>query len=364
MEGLPAGTRAYLRVRAVGGTTDIHLVSGWTIHVAGMTAGAPDDHGDTQGTATRIGAPSTTEGELETAGDVDYFRVSIEEDGRLTVYTRGSTDTTGRLFAGSRQIGNNDDGGIGSNFLIAVNVTPGTHYIAVQGYNNTPTGHYTLHTVFESTGSQPQSAKQVTVSNVVFTAFPAYEVTGDIQNTGNETIDRLTSWVRFYRSDGTLVVEEDDLHFGDLAPGDRTEFRAYFSRPARGWGYFLVSFVDRRDDTEIPCIGCDTRHVPPPPGPCGIPFDEAIAVTKQNSRGGWWGAGPIQRLLTSWDSEGKVLELVILERDGFSLELIGTADFRYRNDIVRNTRLWRAGHILAASDDDLRDYLLNIRCLP
>ena len=184
VEGLPAETRAYLRVRAVGGTTDIHLVSGWTIHVAGMTAGAPDDHGDTQGTATRIGAPSTTEGELETAGDVDYFRVSIEEDGRLTVYTRGSTDTTGRLFAGSRQIGNNDDGGTGSNFLIAVNVTPGTHYIAVKGYNNTRTGHYTLHTVFESTGSQPQSAKQVTVSNVVFTVDSAYLVTGDIQNTG------------------------------------------------------------------------------------------------------------------------------------------------------------------------------------
>ena len=176
----------------------------------------------------------------------------------------------------------------------------------------------------------------------------------------------MTSWVRFYRSDGTLVVEDDVRHSHDLAPGDRTQFQANFSRPdTRGWRYFLVSFVDRRDDTEIPCIGCDTRHVPPPPGPCGIPFDEGIAVTKQNSRGKWWGAGPVQRLLSSYDSEVRALDLVTSDqRNGFFLERIGTADYRGRSDIVRNVRLWRTGYILASYDDDLRDQLLNIRCLP
>ena len=370
-EGLEPGTFGYLRVRAVGGSRQDPIRSAWSTHATGMTTGpveGVDDHGNTPGTATRIDVPSITAGELETAGDVDYFRVSIEENGRLTAYTVGSTDTTGRLFTGSRQIASNDDGGSGSNFSIAVNVTPGTHYIAVQGYNNTRTGPYTLHTMFEPTGSQPQSAKQVTVSIVVFDP-EEYEVTGNIQNTGNETIDRLTSWVRFYRSDGTLVVEDDDPRFDELSPGSRAEFEVDFISPhAWGWDYFLVSFVDRRDRSEINCIGCSMRHVPPPHGPCGSRFDEAIAVTKQNSRGKWWAAGPIQTLiLWDQDSEREALDYVVSEvRWGIrsQLERIGTADYRRVNEIERNVRLYRAGYPLVGGDYDQRNRLLNVRCLP
>ena len=143
--GLPAGTRAYIRVRAVGGTTDTRLVSGWTIHVAGMTAAAPDDHGDTEGAATTIGVPSTTDGELETAGDVDYFRFQLGSSEVLTVHTTGTIDTVGVLTGPNGLQESNDDAGDGRNFSIMVeDAPPGDYYVAVRGYGS-GTGLYELH---------------------------------------------------------------------------------------------------------------------------------------------------------------------------------------------------------------------------
>ena len=88
--------------------------------------------------------PSTTGGNLERSGDLDYFRINVSRAGRLRAYTTGSTDTYGTLFRGTSQIARNDDGGSGTNFSIAANVQAGTHYIEVRGYVNTATGPYSL----------------------------------------------------------------------------------------------------------------------------------------------------------------------------------------------------------------------------
>ena len=168
---------------------------------------------------------------------------------------------------------------------------------------------------------------------------------------------------RFYRADGSLVVEGRERRYYDtLNPGERTQFNIAVDREdTRGWAYFLVTV--EHEGTEVPCAGCDEVHAPPAPGPCGIPFDEAIAVTWQCSRDRWTASGPVQNLGTCWDTEADALELVTTERDGFFLERIGTADLDggWRG-VQRGTRLWRAGYVLAPYDRDLRDQLSNISC--
>ena len=146
--GLSVGETRYLRVRAVGGTANSLLVSAWTTHVTGMTV-VLDDHGDTESTATTIGVPTSTRGELEEAGDVDYFRFEVRSPGTLTVYSTGQTDTFGTLFEPSGLTTEDDDHGESLNFRIAAPVGPGTHYVAVTGaLAFSTTGRYELHVSF------------------------------------------------------------------------------------------------------------------------------------------------------------------------------------------------------------------------
>ena len=103
-----------------------------------------DDHGNTPGTATLVSIPSTTRGNLERGGDLDYFRINVRRAGQLRAYTTGSTDTFGTLFRDGRRIASNDDGGSGNNFQFTANVQTGTYYIEVRSYSGTATGAYSL----------------------------------------------------------------------------------------------------------------------------------------------------------------------------------------------------------------------------
>ena len=109
-----------------------------------VTVSSNDDHGNTRSTATSISLGSLS-GRIDPGGDLDYFRVQISSSGELTVYTTGSTDTYGTLqdAAGAR-LASNDDGGSDTNFRIEHQVSSGTHYIQVRGYNSSTTGSYTL----------------------------------------------------------------------------------------------------------------------------------------------------------------------------------------------------------------------------
>ena len=113
-----------------------------------------DDHGDTQATATVVRVPSSISGILESYGDEDYFRIDLQESGRLQVQTTGSIDTFGTLFRGGSVVERDDDGGSGSNFRITVpDAQAGTYYIEVEGYLPTATGPYALTVDFS--GSSP-----------------------------------------------------------------------------------------------------------------------------------------------------------------------------------------------------------------
>ena len=112
-----------------------------------------DDHGDTRSDATLLSVGSSVAGQIETGGDVDYFRVQISESGELAVYTTGSLDTYGRLESSSgSSLATDDDGGRGNNFRIDHSVDSGTYYLQVRGYSSSGTGSYTVHASFSGGG--------------------------------------------------------------------------------------------------------------------------------------------------------------------------------------------------------------------
>jgi hypothetical protein len=107
-----------------------------------------DDHGDTYKVAIDLFLDSSQIGQIDSAEDVDYFRLEITVPGELTVYTTGSLDTIGSIEddTGVAFI-KGDQEGEGNNFSIVYNAKPETYYIRVRGHQNA-TGTYTLHTSF------------------------------------------------------------------------------------------------------------------------------------------------------------------------------------------------------------------------
>lgn len=100
-----------------------------------------DDHGDTQDTATPIGA-GTHAGTLD-AGDVDWFRLTVPVGHSVSVTSSGSTDTYGHLHdASGAEVASNDDGGEGRNFLLEFQATTGTWFLRVRGYSGSTNGPY------------------------------------------------------------------------------------------------------------------------------------------------------------------------------------------------------------------------------
>jgi len=144
---VPAGTY-YV---AVVGANRRSVTGAYNLHVS-FTAGGSTaaDHGNTRGTAARIGPNANTPAALERRGDIDYFRVDVTQAGTLTVFTDGETDTFG-YFGGAdgRWLSRNDDTGGNVNFRIVRQVAPGTYYVAVTGgENRSATGPYTLRVRF------------------------------------------------------------------------------------------------------------------------------------------------------------------------------------------------------------------------
>jgi|GEM_PF-5805925 len=95
-----------------------------------------DDHGDSPESATAIAPDSATEGVIDPGGDRDFFRITVETAGFLTVRTTGDTDTVGTLFdaTGTSLITNSEISKEDLNFLISYPVTAGIYYLEVRGY--------------------------------------------------------------------------------------------------------------------------------------------------------------------------------------------------------------------------------------
>lgn len=79
-------------------------------------------------------------------GIVRWFKFIPTQTDYYNIYTTGSVDTHGSIYEGTSLKDNNDDAGVGLNFLINNKLTKGTtYYIKVKGYNYEKTGNTSLH---------------------------------------------------------------------------------------------------------------------------------------------------------------------------------------------------------------------------
>ena len=187
---------------------------GVRVTVSSGSGGGRDDHSNTRSGATSLSLGGSRSGQIETGGDVDYFRVQVSTSGTLTVYTTGNTDTYGTLQNSSGSaLENDDDDGDGTNFSIARAVSAGTYYVEVKGYNSAETGSYTLHARFVSGSggggsSRPDLIVQSpSVSDNTLTTGQSFTLRATVRNSGTGSAAATT--LRYYRSSNSSISTSD-----------------------------------------------------------------------------------------------------------------------------------------------------------
>jgi hypothetical protein len=109
--------------------------TGYTLHIEGPDNGTfSDDHGMSPWSATGVAIGSTTPGVLNTRGDIDYFRFTVDTAAAYSIYTSGSTTTRGDLYDASLALlETSESGGEINNFRIDRTLAPGTYYLKLSG---------------------------------------------------------------------------------------------------------------------------------------------------------------------------------------------------------------------------------------
>lgn len=116
----------------------------------------PDDHGNSWPTATSFPVQAVynnfIEGRLERRDDVDVFIFTIQSAQQLAIFTSGSSDTFGTLYAivnnQEMKLEEDDDDGTNDNFFIGRQLNPGLYSIHVTG---TLTGIYGAYRIYLQT---------------------------------------------------------------------------------------------------------------------------------------------------------------------------------------------------------------------
>ena len=116
------------------------------ILLVAATAGAEpaDDHGDTRLAATLVEHYGVSEdGELESLGDVDVFRLDLQGRAEVEMRSSGQLDTHGTLYdSDGGIIAGDDDAGTDMNFRIVATLPGGVYYVAVA--SDMDTGGYKM----------------------------------------------------------------------------------------------------------------------------------------------------------------------------------------------------------------------------
>ncbi|MEM7385926.1 MAG: choice-of-anchor D domain-containing protein, partial [Verrucomicrobiota bacterium] len=98
-----------------------------------------DDHGDSIETATQLDRMAN--GFISLDGDMDVFTFTVDSSSKVTIRTRGDTDTYGILMDEEGEVlAEDDDRGTGFNFRIRQRLNPGTYHILVEGYDQDTSG--------------------------------------------------------------------------------------------------------------------------------------------------------------------------------------------------------------------------------
>ena len=178
-----------------------------------------DQHGDSPAAATPLPTPAPTpvppENPLSgylTAGDVDYFVVTVAELSHLYVQSNGTTDTFGMLLdRAGRVVAADDDSGPGRNFAVGHRLSPDVYYLQITGTGARPVGPYTLSgtlTTLEEHGGSRETATYVALGSSSY----GFMRPGDIDYF-KFVVDRDYTRVTVYSTGGTDTVArlEDGL---------------------------------------------------------------------------------------------------------------------------------------------------------
>jgi len=102
------------------------------------------DHGGNRASATPVGIPSTTAGEVAPR-DKDYFRIVINQAGTLTLTIKTGMQAWGSLYNGVGTLMASRQGDGRSNLSLEFPaIDPGTYYFEVRGLHPSTTGTYEL----------------------------------------------------------------------------------------------------------------------------------------------------------------------------------------------------------------------------
>lgn len=149
IERVVSGGRHYVQVRGA----DEAATGRYTLAVSvePLEPPPPDDHGDTEDTASPVPVDSTTTAVVDHGADKDVFRIEVPVAGVLRAETTGDTDTVGRLASEAGTVlAKDDNGGALLNFRIDSWVPAGAYFVVVSGWEGA-TGAYTLRTTFAPT---------------------------------------------------------------------------------------------------------------------------------------------------------------------------------------------------------------------
>lgn len=206
-----------------------------------------DDHAGDATTTSRIGTGQSVIGNIETAGDADWFAVTLNAGQHYEFKLDGTTLADPKLdlySASGALVGSDDDGGAGLNALLGFNATAGgTYFVAASGYRS-QTGAYRLSVnsttlddfaantsttgrvaVGGSSAGQVETANDVDWFAVSLGAGQSYRV----KLTGNGLADPILSIVN---AAGAVLASDDDSGAGldaqidFTAPGDATYYLA------------------------------------------------------------------------------------------------------------------------------------------
>ena len=113
-----------------------------------------DDHGDSTANATSVEIPSATEGWIEDPADADYFKLVVDEAGKLNAHTEGWLNATGTLYdEAGVALASDDDSGRDRNFSFSTEIEAGTYFVRV-GSAVGP-GAYTLRVALATDEASP-----------------------------------------------------------------------------------------------------------------------------------------------------------------------------------------------------------------
>ena len=133
----------------------------WGTEISPTSTGTPDDHGDTQETASDLQLGTPMEGAIETQGDVDFFKFELTGDADVIIRAASSLVVEGELYDSSGQLV--DDGSPSrlldgwDSFLILKRLDKGAYYLSATVEANLGEGYTGDYTISVSAATEPGS---------------------------------------------------------------------------------------------------------------------------------------------------------------------------------------------------------------